>query len=368
MRIVGAWLFHLVLPMKFAFVTGFGSIEKRDVLLVRLETSDGLVGWGESAALAAPVYLEETVETCKHVLKDFLVPRLKDRDVDLEDYVQEIAFVRGNNLAKHGVETALWGIKSLENNKTVSEMLGGVRDEVPVGESVGMMDSEEKLLNLVGKRIADGYQRIKLKIKPGHDYEMVKAVRNKYPDIQIMVDANSSYKLSQIDDLKKLDELNLLMIEQPLGYDDIVDHAKVQKAIKTPICLDESILSAEDARKAIELGSCQIINVKPARVGGLLESKKINELAKKNGIKLWCGGMLESGVAKAYNLAAATLSEFVLPADIVPTSTFFEEDVTVPDLVVGQNGLIKVSQEIGLGYQVLEDNINKYLIEKVEVF
>ncbi len=368
MKIKSAKIYHIVLPMKFAFVTGFGEIKERDAVLVRLETSDGVVCWGESAALAAPLYLEETVQTCIHILKDFLLPRLKERDISPEEFAQEIGFIRGNNLAKHGVETALWSIKSEMEGKSVSHLLGGVREGVPVGESVGMTETVEQLLAIVQKRLDEGYQRIKLKIKPGHDFDYVKSVRDAFPKIQIMVDGNSSYKLSQIDDLKRLDELDLLMMEQPLGYDDIVDHAKLQKEIRTPICLDESIIHAEDARKAIELGACKVINVKPGRVGGLVESKKINELAKKHGIRLWCGGMLETGIGKAYNLAVASLSEFSLPADIVPTTTFFNEDVTVPDLVVSNKGEIEVPKTAGLGFEVREDKVQKYLRGEWTVF
>jgi O-succinylbenzoate synthase len=368
MKIKSAEIIHIVLPMKFSFVTGFGEVKERDAVLVKLTSTDGLVGWGESAALAAPVYLEETVQTCIHMLKDFILPRLKDRELSIEEFVSEIAFIRGNNLAKHGAETAMWGVESLLKNMSVSGLIGGSRKSVPVGESVGMTETIGQLMGVVDKRLSEGYQRIKLKIKPGHDYDYVKSVRDAYPKIEIMVDGNSSYKLSQISDLKRLDELSLMMIEQPLGYDDIIDHAKLQKELKTPICLDESIITAEDARKAIEIGACKIINVKPGRVGGLIETMKINEIAKKAGVKLWCGGMLETGVGKAYNLAAGSLSEFSLPADIVPTSTFFREDITSPDLIVKKDGTIDVPSLSGLGYEVIEANINKYKIQSVEVF
>ena len=368
MKIKSAEIIHIVLPMKFPFVTGFGEIKERDAVLVKLTTADGIIGWGESAALAAPVYLEETAQTCIHMLIDFILPRLKDRDLSIEEFVSEIAFIRGNNLAKHGAETAMWGVESILKNTSVSNLIGGSRKSVPVGESVGMTETVEQLMGIVDKRLGEGYQRIKLKIKPGHDYDYVKSVRDAYPKIEIMVDGNSSYKLSQINELKRLDELNLMMIEQPLGYDDIIDHAKLQRELKTPICLDESIITSEDARKAIEIGACKIINVKPGRVGGLLETIKINEIAKKAGIKLWCGGMLETGIGKAYNLAAGSLSEFSLPADIVPTSTFFKEDITLPDLLVKKDGTIDVPNISGLGYEVVEENIIKYQKQKLEVF
>ncbi len=368
MVIKSAEIFHIVLPMKFSFVTGFGEIKERDAVIIKLESADGLIGWGESAALSAPVYLEETVETCIHILREFILPRLKNRNLEIDEFMTEIGFIRRNNLAKHGAETALWAIESQIKSESVSQLLGGSRKTVPLGESIGIMDDTNKLLGLVDKRLKEGYQRIKLKIKPGHDWELVKAVREKHPDILISVDANSSYTRDQISDLQRLDEFGLLMIEQPFAFDDIIDHAEAQKKLKTPICLDESITSSQDARKAIEIGACRIINVKPGRVGGLLETKRINEIAKNTGTKLWCGGMLETGIGKAYNIAAASLSEFSLPADITPSSTFFAEDITQPDLQLSRTGTVAVPQEPGLGFQVLSKTIDKYLVKKIKVF
>ncbi|MBU1071416.1 o-succinylbenzoate synthase [Patescibacteria group bacterium] len=367
MKIKKVEILHITLPMKFTFTTGFGDISERDAVIVRLETNDGVVGYGEAAALSAPVYLTETTETCIHIIKDFLVPKLLNRELTIEEYVNDCSFVRGNNIAKHGVESALWEIESLLKKKSLKDLLGGTRSKVPIGESIGVQPSVDKLLEVVGKRVGEGYRRIKIKVKPGWDCKPLRAIRKKFPKISLMVDANSSYRLKDMDLLRKLDEFDLLMIEQPLAFDDIIDHAKVQKELKTPICLDESILSAEDARKAIEIGACRIINVKPGRVGGLTEVKKINKIAKKNGIKLWCGGMLETGIGKAYNVAVATLSEFSLPADITPSKTFFGEDVTKQDIEISNDGFVSVPSGVGMGYEVVKSRINKYMVKQFEI-
>lgn len=367
MKIARATIYHVNLPMKFTFTTGFGSIESRHSVVVRLETDQGVVGWGESAALHAPIYNSETIQTCIHMHRDYLIPILLNRDLEIEEYVKETDKLKGNRIAKFGVECALWGIRSLIEDQPLSKLLGGIRTEVSVGESIGIQKSVEDTIKTISKKLAEGYQRIKLKIRPGWDVDLIKAVRRAYPQIQLMVDANSSYTLGDIKVFEILDKYNLMMIEQPLAEDDIVDHAQIQKRINTPICLDESINSAEDARKAIELGSCKIINVKPGRVGGLIESQKINNLAKKNNIPLWCGGMLETGVAKAYNLAAATMSEFTLPADCSPTEEFFNEDIITPGVIVKTNGTIDVSSKPGLGYGIDNKNLDKLSLSKIEI-
>ncbi len=362
MKIVKAQVFQIGLPMKFPFTTGFGTISARESVIIRLETDQGVIGWGESAALSAPIYNPETTQTTIHIIKDFLIPKLLSRDLEIEEYVTEINSIRGNRIAKFGVECALWGIRSQLENKTVSNLLGAVRTEIPVGESIGIQKSIEDTISVIAQKLAEGYQRIKLKIKPGWDLELIKSVRQRFPDIVLMVDANSSYSLKDIELFEQLDQYNLLMIEQPLADDDIIDHAQIQKRIKTPICLDESINSVEDARKAIELGSCKIINVKPGRVGGIIESQKINALAKANHIPLWCGGMLETGIAKGYNLHVASMSEFTLPADSSPALDYFFDDIISPSMVVKDNGTITVPTDLGLGYQIKEDVLRKVTV------
>jgi O-succinylbenzoate synthase len=313
------------------------------------------------------VYLSETTTTCKHILKDFLLPPLINQEVTVESYLADSAYIRDHQLAKHSVESALWDLEAQIQERPLHQLLGGTRTEIPVGESIGVQPSLESLLHIVEKRLKEGYQRIKIKIKPGWDVEPVKAITDAFPSITLMVDANSSYTLEHVDLLKKLDDFNLLMIEQPLAFDDIIDHAQVQKQLRTPICLDESILNAEDARKAIEIGACRIINVKPGRVGGLSECIKINQVAEQHQIALWCGGMLETGLGKAYNLAAASLSAFTLPADIVPTTTFFTEDITTPDVKITTDGTITLPTVAGRGFEVLEAELEKYSHEHFTV-
>jgi len=364
MNIKKVSIFLVDLPMKVAFTTGFGTISTRPTVIVKLETSNGVIGWGESAALDSPIYNAEDVYTALHVIKDCILPRLLNHNVTLEEYAEETKWIRGNRIARFGVECALWDIHSQEKGVPISVLIGGKRQKVAVGESVGIQAEIIDTLKIIEKRLGEGYQRIKIKIRPGWDLNIIKAIRKVYPKIPLMVDANSAYTLKDIYIFQKLDEYNLMMIEQPLADDDIVDHAKIQKMIKTPICLDESIENAEDARKAIELGSCKIINVKPGRVGGLMESKLINDLAKKHHIPLWCGGMLESGIAKPFNMAAASLSEFSLPADMSPSDNYFKESITSPDILVSKGGFIGVPSVTGLGFKVSEKLINKYTKEK----
>lgn len=360
MKIKQAELYHIQLPMKFPFVTGFGAISKRDAVLLKLTDENGLVGWGEASALWAPVYLEEDAQICWHVMSDLIIPLILNVDLEIDDYLEKTAWIRGNNMARFGVETALWSIKSQKTKTPIYKLLGGVRTKIPVGESIGIVVSTNELMSIVENRVSEGYQRIKLKIKPGHDYDYLCEVRKAYPKLAIMVDGNSSYTLRNLNDLKRLDNLNLLMIEQPLGYDDIIDHAKLQKELKTSICLDESIMSAEDARKACEIGACRIINVKPGRVGSLVECQKINNIAKKYGVKLWLGGMLETGIAKSYNLMVAALSEFTLPADVSSSKKFYDDDVTNPDIEVTCNGEVAVPMGVGIGVGVNKSTIKKY--------
>ena len=366
MKINKVELIHLSLPMRYSFTTGFGTISHRETLLVKLTTSDGLVGYGESAALTEPLYLAETIGTCKHIIRDCIAPRIKGIELDIKTYVERVKDIREHQIAKYGVECAIWMITSIEKNVSLTQLLGGTQKSIEIGESIGILPKVKETLNLIQKRIGQGYKRIKLKIHPGWDLNLIKTVRKQYPGILLMVDANSSYSLKDMKILTELDKLNLLMIEQPLGYSDLVDHAKLQKTLNTSICLDESITSYDQARYAIELGACRIINVKPGRVGGLSHVIKINNLAKIHHIPLWCGGMLESDIGKAYNLAAASLSEFSLSADSTDTGQLYSEDLTIEGIHI-YDGVIKVSEIPGLGYTVNEKMINKYTLNKEEI-
>lgn len=362
-KVVKAELFHIRLATKFVFKTSFGEIKNRDTIIVKLTLNNGIVGYGESAPLSEPVYLEESIGTCKHIINDFLFPIVLGNNLTPKEFVEKTSHFRGNRIAKYGIECALWMIRSQLKSKSIKKLLNSKRTSVCIGESIGLLDSQSERNELIKKRINQGYKRIKLKISPDHDVEVIKNVRKTFPNLSLMVDANSAYSLKDIDVLKELDKYNLLMIEQPLGFDDIIDHAKLQVQIKTPICLDESIVSYEHARKAIELGACKIINVKPGRIGSLYETIRINKLAKKNNIKLWCGGMLEAGIANAFNIYAASLSEFKYPADIFLSNKIFEQDIISPIIDMKAKGEIEIPDKIGLGFKVNEEVIIKNKID-----
>lgn len=364
-KIIKAEAYHIKLPTKFPFTTSFGDVIDRETIIVKLTTDGGIIGYGESAPLTQPVYLEEDIETCKHIIGDILFPIILGKTLKPEQFVEKTNYIRANRIAKYGVECALWDIQSQEENKPITKLLGSTKQTIDIGESIGLLPSTTETIKLIQKRLDQGYKRIKLKISPGHDLKFLKDVRKEFPNITLMADANSAYTLKDISLFKKIDKLNLLMIEQPLGFDDIIDHQKLQREIKTPICLDESIVSYEHAKKAIELKSCKIINVKPGRIGSLVETKRINQLAKENNIKLWCGGMLEAGVANAYNLYVASLSEFYFPADIFLSEKIFKKDIIKKPIDFITKGEIQVPQGIGLGFEVENRLLKKYLLSKI---
>jgi len=322
-KIIKSELLEVALPLTTTYTTGFGTIKDRNTLLVRLEAEDGYVGWGEAAQLKEPIYLEEWVNGSWYFITEFLFPLVNHKSLSSAEFASAAAHFRRNNISKFAVETALWMIEAKRQKISYAALVGGQRTIVESGAAIGIQKSIEATVEVVKKKRALGYKRMKLKVQPGWDYEVVKAVREKFPDAVLMVDANSSYTLAESNRLKKLDQFGLIMIEQPLGFDDIIDHAKLAKLLTTPICLDESICSVNDACKAIELKACKIINVKPARVGSLYAAQQINRLARENNIQLWCGGMLEADLGKIANLAAASLSEFSLPADISDWRSYF---------------------------------------------
>lgn len=351
--------------MKSPFATSFGSFQEKEFLLLEVTDELGNTGWGESTAFHAPWYTEETFETNLHIIRDFLIPLVLNKEISHPDKVSEIfSPIRKNNMAKAAVEGAIWDLYAKRNKLTLAEALGGTAEKIEVGISIGIQQSKEQLVEVVRGYIAEGYKRMKVKIKPGYDVEVIRFLREAFPTVPLMADANSAYKLNDIDLLKQLDEFNLMMIEQPLASDDIIDHAKLQKAIKTPVCLDESITSFEDARKAIELGSTQIINVKIGRVGGLTESKKIHDYCMEKGIPVWCGGMLEAGIGRAHNIALTTLPNFTLPGDTASSSRYWEEDVITPE-VVAVDGFITVPTEYGIGYEPNLEVMDRYTVELI---
>ena len=351
------------MTMKFPFTTSFGTFQDKEFLLLEVTDELGNTGWGESTAFHSPWYNEETLETNLHMIRDFLIPLVLDKEIAHPDEINELfAPIRKNNMAKATVEGAIWDLYAKRNQLTLAQALGGTAEKIEVGISIGIQQNVEDLIELVRGYVAEGYKRIKVKIKPGFDVDVIQALREAFPHVPLMADANSAYTLDDIDVLKQLDEFNLTMIEQPLASDDIIDHAKLQKELKTPICLDESIHSLEDARKAIELGSTKIINIKIGRVGGLTESKKIHDYCMENDIPVWCGGMLESGIGRAHNVALTTLPNFILPGDTAGSSRYWEEDVITPE-VVAEDGYITVPTSYGIGYEPNIEAMDRYTVE-----
>ncbi|MER2076685.1 o-succinylbenzoate synthase [Psychrobacillus psychrotolerans] len=356
---------HMKMTMKNPFVTSFGSMQEKEFFLLEVFDEKGNSGWGESAAFQAPWYTEETVQTTLHMIRDFLIPLVLNKEISHPDEVSEIfATIRKNNMAKAAVEVAIWDLYAKRTDQSLSQALGGVTEKIEVGISIGIQTTTEKLLEVVSNYIQEGYKRIKVKIKPGYDIEVIQKLREAFPSVPLMADANSSYTLEDFELLKQLDDFQLMMIEQPLANDDIVDHAKLQKQLNTPICLDESILSVADARNAIELGSTKVINIKIARVGGLTEAKKIHDLCMEKGVPVWCGGMLEAGIGRAHNIALTSLPNFTLPGDTAGSSHYWEEDIISPEIVV-VNGCIEVPKGNGIGYEPNMKVIQRYLLDTI---
>jgi o-succinylbenzoate synthase len=350
---------HASLPLVQAFETSFGREEVRETILVTVR-SEGLTGWGEAATSAGPWYEYETVETCWHVLRDFLCPRIVGQEISApEDVVRLLAPVRGHHIAKMGLEAAVWDLMAKAQDKPVSQLLGGVQDRISVGVSIGIQESVSSLLQRIETYLADGYSRIKIKIRPGWDVLVVEQVRGSFPDVPLMVDANSAYALADAAHLAMLDQHHLMMIEQPLAYDDLVDHADLQRQLSTPICLDESVPSLAAARAALALGSGRIVNIKPGRVGGLAAARDIHDLCLRHGIAVWCGGMLETGIGRAHNVALASLPGFTLPGDISASSRYFHQDIVDPPFEVGLDGTMKVPAGPGIGVQVCMGRLNE---------
>lgn len=342
------------------FQTSFGVQTDREFMIVELH-GENHIGYGECVASARPLYSEETVGTVELMLEDILIPSLLNkRDIKHPDELNELFKpYRRNNMAKAALEGAYWDLYAKENNVPLHVALGGTKSEIEVGVSIGIQESPEELLKVVEGFLKEGYKRIKLKIKPGNDMAILKAVREKFPHIKMMADANSAYTLEDIELFKEMGKLDLMMIEQPLAHDDIIDHSKLQPEIQTPICLDESIHSLEDAKKAIGLGSCKIINIKIGRVGGLTEAKRIHDYCQSQGIPVWCGGMLESGIGRAHNIAISSLPNFTLPGDTAASSRYWHEDIINPEVVVKQ-GVIPLPSTPGIGYEPNMELMEKY--------
>ncbi|WP_456277539.1 o-succinylbenzoate synthase [Bacillus sp. AK128] len=358
---------RLKMPLKAPFETSFGKVAEKDIILVHA-FGGGKVGIGESVAMPYPIYNEETTGTVWYMLEEFLIPKLLETEIQHPDQISELfSYIRRNNMAKAVLEMAVWDLYSKQTNQTLAAAIGGTREEIEVGVSIGIEPTIEKLLEKVDSFLQDGYRKIKVKIKPGWDIEPLRAIRNTFGySVPLMADANSAYTLEDMELLKQLDQFNLMMVEQPLAHDDIIDHAKLQAELQTPICLDESIHTVEDTRKAIEMGACKIINIKVGRVGGITESKKIHDYCEQHQIPVWCGGMLEAGVGRAHNIALATLSNFTIPGDTSASSRYFDEDIIVPEVMLSKPGYITVPTQSGFGFELNESLINNLVKEEKE--
>ncbi|MGH9715316.1 MAG: o-succinylbenzoate synthase [Candidatus Acidiferrales bacterium] len=348
------------------FETSFGKTDIRRIVLLEADV-DGIVGWGESTAGEGPFYSYETVETAWHILRDHAWRMMKGREFSSAADVWELLLpIRGHNMAKAALETAIWDSEAKQKNVALAKLLGGTRAEIPCGVSIGIQPSIATLIEKVEKELAAGYQRIKIKIKPGLDLELVRALRQRFPQIRLMVDANSAYRMEDAPLLKQLDAFHLMMIEQPLGYDDIYSHAALQRKLDTPICLDECIHDVENARAAIELGACRIINIKLGRVGGHAPARRVHDLCESKSIPVWCGGMLESGIGRAHNIAMSSLSNFSLPGDVSASRRYWSEDIIDPEVEVSNQGAIRVPTAPGIGYTPRLDRIDS-LTARLEV-
>ncbi|MEK3818995.1 o-succinylbenzoate synthase [Cytobacillus sp. FSL W8-0315] len=356
-------LYKIKMPLKTPFSTHLGTVKDREGIIIEVIDQEGRKGYGEGVAFSSPWYTEETVETSYHMLKEFLIPIMRNADIKHPSEAGRVfdAF-RRNQMAKAALETALWDLAAKKEDISLSKYIGGQRELIPSGVVVGAKTKEE-VRRQIEYYLESGYQRVKVKISPANDYEFISEIRRFYPDLPIMADANSAYSLDDIEHLKRLDDFGLLMIEQPLEYDDIVDHAKLQKELKTPICLDESIVTFNDARRAVELGSCKVINIKIGRVGGLGTAKKIHDYCLDKGIQVWCGGMLEFGVSRAHNIALASMEGFSIPGDISASGRYWEEDIILPEVTV-ENGMIKVPDKPGIGYEINEKRLNEVSTSK----
>jgi o-succinylbenzoate synthase len=354
------------LALNEPFETSFGRIDSRLVFLVSVE-ADGIRGWGEVVAAEEPRYSYETVGTALHAIRDFLGPALLSAPVaDLGELARRFAQFRGHNMAKAGLELAYLDLAGRAANRPLCELLGGTRSRVPVGVSLGIQPTLKRLLDRIDLFLSLGYQRIKLKIKQGWDVDVVAEVRRHHPDVLLSVDANSAYTLGEKERLQALDAFDLLMVEQPLEHDDLIDHARLQRELATPICLDESITGLRQAQKALELGSCRMINIKVGRVGGYSQALAVHDLCRSKGVPVWCGGMLESGIGRAHNIALASLPGFMLPGDISASSRYFARDVIVPEVDVSADGTVGVPRGAGIGFGVDFDYIESRT-EVVEV-
>ena len=364
MKIESVTLREIHMPLVHFFETSFGRSYSRRILLVSVE-ADGVRGWGECVAGEDPFYSPEWTGTAWPTIKQYLAPLLLESELESgRDCTARFARVRGHRMAKAALENAVWDAEAQQKQQPLWKLLGGSRREIACGVSIGIQDNPEQLLDKIATELAAGYRRIKIKVKPGWDLNILEKVRTRWADIVLSVDANSAYTLDEVEHMRKFDAFNLLMIEQPLWNDEIYLHARLQKAIQTSICLDESILNARNADFALEIGACRILNIKVGRVGGFTEAKKIHDAALRHNVPVWCGWMLESGIGRAHNIALSTLDNFSLPGDVSASKRYWKEDVIEPEVEVRADGMITVGDTPGTGYQVREDLVKKFTVRE----
>ncbi|HEY6232206.1 MAG TPA: o-succinylbenzoate synthase [Pyrinomonadaceae bacterium] len=365
MIITSVELREIRLPLIHFFETSFGRTTERRILLVCVRDADGGEGWGECTAGEGPFYCDEWTETAWSTIKTFLAAMVVGKEAASAGQTWELMrAVRGHRMAKAAIETACWDLEAKRLGVPLWKHLGGARAEISCGVSIGIQETPEALIEKIERELAAGYQRIKIKIKPGWDLQIVERVRERFPSIALMVDANSAYSLAEVQLFRDLDRFSLMMIEQPLAHNDMFDHAELQKQIITPVCLDESIHSSEDARHAIEIGAAKVINVKLGRVGGHAQAKQVEAICRQENIPVWCGGMLESGIGRAHNIAMSTLEGFGLPGDVSASSRYWSEDIIEPPVTVSANGTIHAPDKPGMGFEVNVARVEKLTVRR----
>jgi o-succinylbenzoate synthase len=356
---------QIAMPLVHFFETSFGRTTARKIILVEA-ISGGVSGWGEVTCGENPFYNEEWTDSAWLIVRDYVAPRvLKFAFAGASEVAARSAHIRGHLMARGGVEAAFWDLEARLNGVPLWKQIGGgALQEIPCGVSIGIQESVPQLLKTIEKEVAAGYQRIKIKIKPGWDVEVVREVRQEFPRIRLMADANSAYTLADADRLQQLDEFHLMMIEQPLAHDEIIDHAALQARLETPICLDECIRTAHHAEQAIRMRACGIINIKLGRVGGFGEARRVHDVAQAHGVPVWCGGMLESGVGRAHNIALSTLPNFVLPGDVSAGKRYWARDIISPAVEVSPQGTIRVTDAPGFGYEIDRDYLRHVTVRE----
>jgi len=362
MRIDSIVLRELHMPLVRPFETSFGITRERRIVIVKV-FSESQTGYGESTAGEGPFYSHETYQTAWHILSDFIIPNTVGKEfASAAEWASTVREIRGHRMAQACVETALWDLEAKFRGQPLWKLLGGSRTTIDCGVSIGIQPDIDALMAKIQTELDSGYRRIKIKIKPGWDIQVIQEVRRCFPNISLMVDANSAYTLADMDLFRKMDAFNLMMIEQPLHHEDMIDHAELQRQIQTPICLDESIHSADDAAKAIRIGACRIVNIKLGRVGGFREALRVHDVCRDQGIPVWCGGMLESGIGRAHNIALSSLDNFKLPGDVTASKRYWTRDIIDPPVEVDSDGRITERNDPGIGYRINEDTLTEFTV------